>query len=319
MHRKLGQVAKTISLKILSILKRIRDFIFFDLRITFRNYTDHDGELSTCALAFFLLISFIPASLVIISTLSFFFKSEQMAVFYLDHLRQQLPAIDMERIIQIIDRIIYSKRYLAAIWIPFLFWWGSLIFDIFERVLEKAFRIEESRKYWKAKIRHFIIILGIGIMILVLIFLSHTIALAKNTGIVKFIEENVNLLPVVRQIITTIGNIPFLVSSISTMIVNTLLFFVIFRFVPPKKIDNRSILSGAFLIAIFYEVIKTIFSYYITDINDYTSIFGSLSTIVILMIWIWYTCFLFVLGAELTWVLFEKRSRAGELNFTEKE
>lgn len=319
MHQRLKTAVKTVSTVIINTFQRIKDFLLYDLRITFRNYTSHDGELSTCALAFFLLISFIPASLVIISILSIFFKSDQMVTFYLDHLRQQLPSIDIERIISIIDRIVYSKRYLAMIWVPFLFWWGSLIFDIFERVLEKAFQIEESRKYWKAKIRHFIIILGIGISVLLLIFLSHTIAIAKNTGIVKYIEHNVHVLPIIHTMVKTIGNIPFLVSSVSTLIVNTLLFFIIYRFVPPKKLDNRSILQGSFFAAVSYEIIKSIFSYYITEINDYTSIFGSLSTIVILMIWIWYTCFLLVLGAEMTWVLYEKRIRAEQFDFREED
>ncbi len=319
MQQRFSAVIKSVTSTVINTIERIKDFLFYDVRITFRNYTSHEGELSTCALAFFLLISFIPASLVIVSILSIFFKSDQMVTFYLDHLRQQLPSIDIERIISIIDRIIYSKRYLAMIWVPFLFWWGSLIFDIFERVLEKAFQIEESRKYWKAKIRHFIIILGIGISLLILILLSHTIAIAKNTGIVKYIEQNVNIMPFIHTMVKTIGNIPFLVSSLSTLIVNTLLFFIIYRFVPPKKLDNRSILLGSFFAAFSYEIVKTFFSYYITEINDYTSIFGSLSTIVILMIWIWYTCFLLVLGAEMTWVLYEKRIGARELDFGEEE
>ncbi len=319
MQQRLLAALKAVFTDIFSFFKRIRDFFLYDLRVTLKNYTDHDGELSTCALAFFLLISFIPASLVIISMLSLFFKSDQMVTFYLDHLRQQLPSIDIERIIHIIDRIIYSKRYLALIWVPFLFWWGSLIFDIFERVLEKAFHIEESRKYWKAKIRHFLIILGIGISILALILLSHTIAVAKNTGILQYIERNMHSMPIIHTFVTTISNIPFFISSVSTLIVNTLLFFIIYRFVPPRKLDTRSILKGSFFAAGSYEIIKTVFSYYITEINDYTSIFGSLSTIVILMIWIWYTCFLLVLGAEMTWVFFENKNRTAELDFGEEE
>src|SRR5271157_4338651 len=108
----------------------IKDYIAVDLRSVMKNFGAHDGELSTCALAFFLLISFIPLSLVVISILSFFYKSDVLATFYFKQLKNQLPSINIEQFVSVIDRIIYKKRHLAFIWVPFLFWWGSFVFDI---------------------------------------------------------------------------------------------------------------------------------------------------------------------------------------------
>jgi len=315
MHIFLFNRIKDLKNIILRPLKALQKLLFWDLRRVIKNYNEHDGELSTCAIAFFLLISFIPASLVIISLLSFFYKSGDMASFYLNHVKQELPSINIEDIISIIDRIVYSKRYLAFIWVPFLFWWGSLIFDIFERVLEKAFRIEESRKYWKAKIRHFLIILGIGFLVVIFTLISNLMAIARNSDIIVFFQGHLTSIPLIQDIITLMGNIPFLVSSASTLVLNTFLIYIVYRFVPPKKLDNRSILKGALFASFSYEVIKFLFSYYITEINDYSSIFGPLSSIVILMIWIWYTCFLFVIGAEMSWVFYENSERAHELDF----
>src|SRR3989337_1500626 len=88
----------------------------------------------------------------------------------------------------------------------------------------------------------------------------------------------------------------------------------LFRRHQPKKLNNISLLKGALFASFSYEIVKSLFSYYIREINDYTSIFGSLNTIVILMIWIWYTCFLFIFGAELAWVFYEKRAESKGLN-----
>ena len=157
--------------------KAIKDFIAFDLRKVMKNFGDHDGEISTCALAFFLLISFIPLSLVVISILTFFYKSDVLATFYFKQLKSQLPSINIEQFISVIDRIIYKKRHLAFIWIPFLFWWGSFVFDIIERGLEKAFRITEGRRFWKAKMRHFLIILGMSFSIILITLFSNFIVI----------------------------------------------------------------------------------------------------------------------------------------------
>ena len=299
----------------LKAFKTAKDFLLIDLRAVMNNFGEHDGELSTCALAFFLLISFIPLSLVIIAVLSFFYKSDAMAAFYTTQLKSQLPSIDIDRFVSIIDKIIYKKRYLAFIWVPFLFWWGSFVFDIIERGLEKAFRIGESRRYWKAKIRHFIIILAMAFCILVVTLFSNFIAILKNTGLALLVESNLNEVGILNTIITMAENIPLLISSITTLFMNTLLIFIIYRFVPPKKLSNASLFKGALFASFSYEVVKFLFSYYIREINDYTSIFGSLNTIVILMIWIWYTCFLFVIGAEMAWVFFEKSEEGRTLDF----
>jgi len=295
--------------------RALKNFLLVDLRMVMKNFGDHDGELSTCALAFFLLISFIPLSLVIIAIMSFFYKSDALASFYTTQLKSQLPSIDIERFISVIDRIIYKKRYLAFIWVPFLFWWGSFVFDIIERGLEKAFRIGESRKYWKAKIRHFFIIIGMASSILIITLFSNFIAILKNTDLAHLVEANLNQVGILNTVVTAVEEIPLIISAITTLFMNTVLIFIIYRFIPPKKLSNMSLFKGALFASFSYEVVKSLFSYYIREINDYTSIFGSLNTIVILMIWIWYTCFLFIIGAELAWVFYEKSEEGRELNF----
>ncbi len=286
------------------------NWVYLNLKKLLKSFNEHDGELSTCALAFFALISFIPSSLVIISVLSFFYKSEHMANFYLNQLKHQLPSININELIEIIDNIVYKKRYLAFIWVPFLFWWGSLVFDIIERVLEKAFRIKESRKYWKAKIRHILIILGIGIVILFFVFLSNFLTILSSSQIVSFIKDNLYDLPFYNHFIDFIRNLPFLLTPLTALFTNTAMLFIIYRFVPPLNMNNTSILKGALSASLIYELVKMAYSYYITEINDYSSIFGSLSTIAMLMIWIWFTCFIFVIGAELAWLFYAKSEKS---------
>jgi len=298
------------------ILNNVKNFLFFDLRKVLKNFVEHDGELSTCSLAFYLLISFIPASLVIISILSFFYKSDDIAIIYLDQIKSQLPSINIEKIVSILDRILYSKRYLAFIWLPFLLWWGSFIFDIIERGLEKAFKINESRKYWKAKIRHFLIIIGIGFFVLFLTIVSYILVIIKNSDIAHIISMNISHLDYLNSFFTQLGRSPLIIASITTLFINSLMIFLIYKFVPPKKINNLSLFKGALFASFSYEIVKILFSYYITEINDYSSIFGSLNTIVILMIWIWYTCFIFIIGAEIAWVFYEKSVRAQKLKFS---
>lgn len=306
-----------ISIKVFfkGIYALVYNSIFLNVKKLLTSFNEHDGELSTCALAFYALISFIPASLVIISILSFFYKSELMANFYLDQIKHQLPSININELIEIIDTIVYKKRYLAFIWVPFLFWWGSLVFDIIERALEKAFRIQESHKYWKAKIRHILIILGIGIIILFFVFLSNILTILRSSQIISIIKKNLYYIPFYNRFLGFMKGLPFLLTNATALFTNTAMLFIIYRFVPPLNINNMSILKGALSASLIYELVKMLYSYYITEINDYTSIFGSLSTIVMLMIWIWFTCFIFVIGAEMAWLYYMKGTKSEQLDF----
>jgi membrane protein len=129
------------------------------------------------------------------------------------------------------------------------------------------------------------------------------------------IKANLYDLPFYNHLLNFMKNIPFLLTNFTALFTNTSMLFIIYRFVPPMNMDNISILKGALSASFIYELVKMIYSYYITEINDYTSIFGSLSTIVMLMIWIWFTCFIFVIGAEMAWLYYIKSKKSELLDF----
>ena len=297
-----------------NFFKQVRKSIleYYDIfsRI-FKGFIKHDGEISACALAFYLLISFIPASLIVISLLSYFFNSQDMVAFYMDHIKLQLPAFDTERLTGIVDRVLYSKRHFAFIWIPFLFWWGSFIFDVLERILEHAFHIEKSRKYWKAKLRHFAIILAISLIVLLFSGISNFLSLLRTMFVIGFIDSDIIQPESILAFINSIKKIP-LYNSIFNILINSLLLFTIYKVLPPKKLDTKSLIKGTLLVTVIYDIVKNLFSYYVSQINDYTSIFGSLSSIVIFMIWIWFTCIVFVFGAEACYVFYEKAKKRSD-------
>jgi membrane protein len=230
-----------------------------------------------------------------------------MVTFYIDHIKLQLPTFDTERLTGIVDKLLHSKKNFAFIWLPFLFWWGSFIFDIFERIIERAFRIKESRKYWKAKLLHFAIILAIAFIVFLFSVLINIFNLIRTTSFIEFIKNETMNPEYLLTYISSAKGIFNIYVSFSNILINSLFLFTIYRFLPSKKLDIKSLIKGSLLASIIYEIVKALFSYYITQINDYTSIFGSLSTIVIFMIWIWFACAIFVFGAEACYVFYRNR------------
>jgi membrane protein len=133
---------------------------------------------------------------------------------------------------------------------------------------------------WGARVLDFVLkrllsfsmILGIGFLLLVSLVVSAAIsAMSDYFGGFPVIPEI--LLQIVNQLIS-LGII-------------TLLFGMIFKFIPDIKISWRHVLPGALLTAIFFTLGKYLIGLYLGKTNI-GSAFGAAGTLALIMVWIYY-------------------------------
>lgn len=82
-----------------------------------------------------------------------------------------------------------------------------------------------------------------------------------------------------------------------------LVFFMIFFVVkvvytisPNVAIPSKSVNKGALLTTVIWVVSTFMFSFYVTNIANYSKFYGNLSNLIIVMIWIYWLCYVFVFG-----------------------
>jgi membrane protein len=75
---------------------------------------------------------------------------------------------------------------------------------------------------------------------------------------------------------------------------------LLYKFVPNTKTHWRSVWPGALLAAALFELARTLFIFYLDNFANYQLIYGSITSIIILLIWIYYSAFIMILGAEFT-------------------
>ncbi|HKJ91804.1 MAG TPA: YihY/virulence factor BrkB family protein [Longimicrobiales bacterium] len=80
------------------------------------------------------------------------------------------------------------------------------------------------------------------------------------------------------------------------------MFLVIYRYLPPRRIRWRTGLVAATFTAVLFEVLKLAFSWYVTRIANYSSTYGNIATFLVLVFWIYYSSIVFVLGGEVAQV-----------------
>jgi membrane protein len=71
---------------------------------------------------------------------------------------------------------------------------------------------------------------------------------------------------------------------------------VIYTLAPNCRVPSSSVTKGALITTIIWVITTYVFSFYITNIANYTKFYGALSNLIMLMIWIYWLCIVFVFG-----------------------
>jgi membrane protein len=87
------------------------------------------------------------------------------------------------------------------------------------------------------------------------------------------------------------------------------LFLVVYRYLPVRRIPWRTAIVAATFAALAHESLKYGFSWYATEVADYTSTWGNLATVAVLFFWIYYESVVFILGGEVAQVYTMRKAR----------
>ncbi|WP_119274561.1 YihY/virulence factor BrkB family protein [Taklimakanibacter deserti] len=98
-----------------------------------------------------------------------------------------------------------------------------------------------------------------------------------------------------------------LVSLCVSLLVTTLLFAMMFRFLPDIDVLWRDVLPGAFITALLFELGKFLIGVYIGK-QGLESTYGAAASLVVVLIWVYYSAQLVLFGAEITRAYAERRS-----------
>jgi len=83
----------------------------------------------------------------------------------------------------------------------------------------------------------------------------------------------------------------------------------LYRIASGRKWDNRSILPGAVLASIAFHAVSWGFSTYVARLARYTSFYGGLAAVAVLMVWLWLSSLMVLIGAEANAVLDETKGK----------
>src|SRR5437764_2409578 len=95
------------------------------------------------------------------------------------------------------------------------------------------------------------------------------------------------------------------VSVVITLVLLSAVFAAIYKFLPDKPIAWRDVIVGAVATAILFTIGKSLIGIYIGRMNVAES-YGTAGSLIVILLWIYYSTVTFLLGAEFTCVYAER-------------
>jgi membrane protein len=99
--------------------------------------------------------------------------------------------------------------------------------------------------------------------------------------------------------------IAFVMDFIVSVGIITVLFAMIFKFLPDAKIRWKTVWIGAVITSVLFVLGKFLLGLYFGEANP-GSTYGAAGTIVLILLWVSYSCLILFFGAQFTWVYAER-------------
>jgi len=268
------------------------------LKDTYKDWSARDLGTEAASLAYSAIFS-IPGLLIIIIWLTGIFFGEEAVRGEITKVIGSMMGKDVGKSLEemVIGGMVDKKNILMKIVgvVTLVFGATSLFFQ-FQKSLNKLWDVVAApkkawEKYLLDRANSLGMIVVIAFLLLITLLLSSFIGLANDWVIRRF---SIETLIVVNIINIAVG---FLIAFI--------LFAAMFKILPDVEIEWRSVWIGAAVTAVLFTLGKYLLTFYFNTFNP-SSAFGTAGTIILLLLWINYTCQIIFFGVEFTKVYAKK-------------
>ncbi len=274
-------------------------FFWEALKETFSEWNSSSASKDSASLAYYAIFS-IPGLLIIIIWVAGYFFGEEAIRGQISSQISEFMGTEASKSVEnmIAGALIDKKNFIMkAVGVGSLVFGSTTLFFQLQQSLNSLWDVESAPK--KALVKFLLdranslgMILILGFLLMITMVLSSLISVFNNI-ITKYFGFETYMLVELVNFGVGFGFI-------------MLLFAMMFKVLPDVQISWKPVWRGAFLTAVLFTLGKFLLSLYFGKANP-TSAFGTAGTVILIMMWINYSCMLVFFGAEFTKVYAYKR------------
>jgi membrane protein len=251
----------------------VRDFI--------NEMRKQDISAYASSMAFFFFLSLVPMLIVICTVIPYTpLTQEHLIVFLTDITPDMMDSVVESLIAEVYDKSagILSVAIVATIWSA-----GKAVLALM-RGLNAIYDVEEKRNYFVVRsIASFY-----TLVMLIVVILSLVLVVFGNRLVALLLHK----IPQLQGIVSILMNFRFVL----VWGIIALLFALIYAYIPNCKLRFRNQITGAMFTSVMWSIFSWGFSMYVNRGGAF-NIYGSLSIIVIFLLWLYFCFYIIFIGA----------------------
>lgn len=243
--------------------------------------------------AYFIILSFIPFMLLLMTSIKYTPLTREEVI----NVVMQVCPESFEGFIRGIVWEVYAKS-LGVVPISALIalWSAGKGIQALTNGFNSIYQVQETRNFFVTRVRSVVYTLVFVIAIILTLILQ-----VFGNSLQRELSSR---FPVLDTLVTTIISMRVMIS----LFLLSLVFVMMYKFIPNRKATFRSQLPGAVLSAVCWSAFSFFFSLYVDFFSVTSNMYGSMTTIVLILLWM-YFCMMFVMiGAQVNYY-FEEQFR----------
>lgn len=268
------------------------------IKKTFAKWSEDKASRLAAALAYYAVFSLGPILVIALAVVGLFW-SEASAQ---EQVVQQITDLTGEQAAGLVESMLAAARGIGSSWMTAIVGVVALVFGaigVFGQLSDALNTIWNVRlkpdggvlRMLRQRSLAFALVIGIGLMLLISLVVSSALSILQNwmTGLFPGLD-----------VITQVANL------LISLFIITLMFALLFKFVPNVRIAWRDVWLGAAVTALLFTTGQFLIGLYLGS-GSAVEGFGAAGSLVILLLWVYYSAQILFLGAEFTQVYANQR------------
>jgi len=284
---------------------------------TFRDYAkrvwDNSAEDNVLFLAggvaFNILLAAVPFLLLLIVGITYLLPllyrgtidSSSAVSFFIDRLLPARAEAPDSAIHKLVTDLLRTRGRVTIYGAIGFVWFSTRLFGSLRTVLGEVFDIEHERGIIEGKL--------FDIKITVIATLLFVASTALNTYLTAATKGGVAFLARTGLRNDVMGAMEYWIGRAIAVLFIALMFFALYKYLPIRRVRWRSAWIAALFTSVMFESARWIFTAYVRTFNPGSLYTGTVTAIVIVVIWTYYAALIFILGGEVGQVYELRRTR----------
>ena len=261
------------------------------LKRTIVKFFDDGGPFLASGLAFDLLLSSVPLSLLVVSALAYALGSSALALNMVQAVLQELLPTTRRAFTENLSAVLEHRGLVGFLGGALFLLTSSVTFGSVRKVLNIVFQVPSAPSFFKGKATDVLVMLITSGLLALMIALASLLSLAEG-----FLERFPRLGVMIGPGWVVAGDV---LGSLFTLA----LFYLLYRYCPVKTLQRPAIFVASFAGAALFELSKWGFAWYVDLLQRTVGLYGAVGAIFFFLMWAYYACAVLILGAEIGWVL----------------